>query len=747
VVAERYFKRNKGLVIAEATQSLSDHLNAAEVFPITTNPDRQILTDVGVMTSACGITNYLGGMFPEPYNRATFTAEPVSNLVHADLLQDSGATFTGKRILQQKEFLASTDAWSRPVNFYVGPDGALYLLDYYRKVIESPEWMSEEAIEAGGLYDGVDKGRIFRITPSAGLSADWMKGLTLGDATVEELVKHLGNNNYWWRINAQRLLVDKKDSSSIRLLIAATRDSSAFARLHALWSLEGINALPDTCILKALKDASPGVRENAIRLAENRIATNSTIASALLALKNDADAKVRFQLLLTLGFVDNADAASVRSQMLFSDIQDKWVQVAALSAQGSQARSLLKDVLAKYDHTKPAYGSLVERLGAMIGRSGSNNDVAQTLSAAIARTSASSTHVLDGLASGIRNRDSVARFDKTLQQELVAKFFTSAAPDERQATLAVLKSNITLDSAFLARSQLKAIALVNDTTTPDQLRAEAIDFIAVGDVSPFQKDLERFIDPREENRVQLASLRTLSKVKGTALSRLLIDKWEALTPEIRSASINTFMNDSARIVLLIDALEKNTIQPTVVQFGTAVQLMQNDDDKLRSRARAIFTRSEREREKVNEQYREALQLEGDAAKGREVYVKNCAICHQVRGKMGVAFGPDLGTVHNWTREDVLANVLNPNMSIASGYDTWSITMNNGEKVQGVIAAETPSAITLRNNGQLDRTINRQEIQSIQSTNSSAMPAGLEKNISKQEMADLLAFLRRNQDFK
>ncbi|HTF30600.1 MAG TPA: c-type cytochrome, partial [Flavitalea sp.] len=175
-------------------------------------------------------------------------------------------------------------------------------------------------------------------------------------------------------------------------------------------------------------------------------------------------------------------------------------------------------------------------------------------------------------------------------------------------------------------------------------------------------------------------------------------------------------------------------------------LMNQSNEKLRNRARVIFTRNERERKNVNKEYEKALQLEGDAAKGKEVYMTNCAICHQVRGKTGVAFGPDLGTVQNWIKEDVLANILNPNLSISSGFDMWNVQLNNGESAQGIISSETPVAITLRNNGKMDRTINRQDIQSIRAMNASAMPTGLEKNIDKQQMSDLLAFLRRQQNF-
>ncbi|MEP7257877.1 MAG: c-type cytochrome, partial [Flavitalea sp.] len=146
---------------------------------------------------------------------------------------------------------------------------------------------------------------------------------------------------------------------------------------------------------------------------------------------------------------------------------------------------------------------------------------------------------------------------------------------------------------------------------------------------------------------------------------------------------------------------------------------------------------------VNKEYQKALDLSGDPLKGKEVYQQNCAICHQVRGKMGVAFGPDLGTIHNWLKEDIMANVLDPNLSISSGYDLWTVQLNNGESAQGIISSETPVAITLKNNGKMVRTINRQEIKSLKSANISAMPSGLSKNINYQQMADLLAFLRQN----
>ena len=738
VIANRYFERNPNMFVAQAVQNMSDHLDAAEVFPTTLHPDRQILTDAGVLTSACGLTTYMGNSFPEPYNKnVTFVAEPVSNLVHVDILRDSGASFVASRILQNKEFLSSTDSWSRPVNFYVGPDGALYMLDYYRKVIESPEWMSEEAIAAGGLYDGSDKGRIFRITAKDAKKADWTKGLNLGKASVQELVKTLGNENYWWRINAQRLLVDRADKSSIPMLTSLIGSGTPLAKLHAMWTLDGIGGITREIILAALKDANPRIRENAVQVAEKYFDKMPELTPALIALKDDEDNKVRFQTLLTLGFINSAESGEARNSILFRDIKDKWVQIAALSASSLNKTELLNR-LAQDAGNKAAYSSLIERLTTMIGAAGSRNEIEElTRKAALS----GNTTIIKGIADGFRSRKTPLTIGNDVQQLLVKTFFESSSPQHAEAILSLLKENKITDASLRNAATKKAAEMMKDSGVDYRMRAASIKFLELGNVAPYTDDLKKLIVPHEEPVVQMAALNTLSKVKGTVVSEYAIQQWPVLTPEVRSEAVNTFLDDSARIVLLIDALEQNKINTTNVSFGTSVQLMQNEDSVLRKRARNIFTRNEREREKVNKEYQASLDMPGNAAKGKQVFVQNCGICHQVRGKIGVAIGPDLGTVHNWIREDLLANILDPNMAIASGFDTWQAVLNNGETVQGVIAAETPAAITFRANNMQDKTVSRQDMKTLKALNTSLMPGGLEKNIDKQQMADLMAFLK------
>jgi putative membrane-bound dehydrogenase-like protein len=747
VMEAPYLKRNPNLLVSDATQSNSDHSDAAEVFPITKNPERQLLTDVGVITSACGITFYQGGAFPAPYDKVTFVAEPVSNLVHVDKLQDKGASFVASRLQPHKEFLASTDAWFRPVNMYIGPDGALYVVDYYRQIIEHPEWMGEEVVKSGQLYNGHDMGRIYRITPTDAKKADWTKGLNLGSASSQELVKQLANTNIWWRLNAQRLLVDRKDKSAVPALVKmAQNTASPIGRLHALWTLEGLEQLPADVIALALKDPVSGVRENAIKLAELHLKEAPHLATALLPLQNDGDAKVRFQLLCTIGSVNTPEAFQVRNTLLFKDIADEWMQVAALSGSSSQTASLLDEVLARFRPQESAYASLVQRLGAMIGGSETPAVIHQLIQKATTGGSeqqvAWQAPLLEGLAQGIHDRKLRAAFGSD-QALLVQNFFKTPSTKLRNASLNLLKA-IGLPSGPLQKEAIaKAAAIAGDATRPEDERVAAIQFLALGNPVPYTAQLKNLITPREQSSIQVAALKTLSAIPDTTASTYLLQHWTTLTPEVQDEAMNTFLKDTVRIAMLLNALESGKVQPSAVGWHRSVRLMAQRNLVLRDKARRLLTKGDEEGAKVNQQYQQTLTLNGDVEKGKEVYLQNCSSCHQVRGTMGVSFGPDLGTVHNWSADAIMANILAPNLSIASGFDLWDVRLKNGQSFQGIIASETPTAITLKNAGREVRTVNRSDIESLKPLNMSSMPAGLEKQINHQQMADLLAFLRQN----
>src|SRR5438552_11490617 len=241
VIAARYLKRNPDLLLRSAMQDVSDHGAAAMVYPITRHAEFEMLSEPGQFTSACSLTFVPGGPLATALGRSSLVAEPAHNLVHRDVWSPSGSTFVARRAEEGREFLAAGDAWFRPVNFAPGPDGALYMIDYYRPLIEHPEWgVAHHHHDSPDLYRGSDRGRIYRITAEAqgppAAPARWP-----GEATTAERVAMLAEPNIWWRRTAQRLIVDERPPEAPALLRRLFRESSsAVGRLHALWTLEGL---------------------------------------------------------------------------------------------------------------------------------------------------------------------------------------------------------------------------------------------------------------------------------------------------------------------------------------------------------------------------------------------------------------------------------------------------------------------------------------------------------------------------
>ncbi len=703
---------------------------------------------MGVFTSACATTAYQGGLFPADFDKVTFVAEPVSNLIHADVLHDKGATFSASRLYENKEFLASTDGWFRPVNMYTGSDGAIYVVDYYRQIIEHPEWMADEVVKSGALYSGTDQGRIYRITPKGTPKATWSKDLKSKPLTNPQLVQKLADPNIWWRRNAQRMLIDRQATAETEVLAQmAASSASPLGRLHALWTLEGLDKLSPELLLAALQDKSPGVRENAIRLAEPFL-DDAQVRKQLLAMPDDADPKVRYQLLCTLGFLDSPEAAKAREALLFKDLDDKWVQLAALSARPSAGNNLLNRVLARYEGSRPAYGDLIARLSTMTGYGGSRAEIesaiAQSLQPLGEKNADWQPKLLLGLAQGLKRNPDAKVLLQSQQDELMNAALRSESAEIRQQGTTLLNF-VGLPESAAAREGIEQSARVAlDQKAGTGNRVAALAFLSLDDPAKHLDLLQKIITPTEPTAVQLAALQSLASIPGLAVSDFVTTNWASLTPDVRSAAINTFFENDPRVARLLDAIEQKIIDPGSLGWPRTVRLMNQRNLTLKNRARDLLANRNDDRQAVVTAYAPALTMPASSDNGRAIYQKNCASCHQLEGKSGVAYGPDLGTIRNRRPASIMGDILNPNFSIADGYDLWNIEMKSGESMQGLITSETPTALTLRYPGGQEAIVARQDIATLKSLGVSVMPSGLENAIDKQEMADLLAFLKKTQ---
>jgi putative membrane-bound dehydrogenase-like protein len=749
VIGARHLARNPHLLLRSAVEELPEHGSAAQVFAITRRPTFELLTEVGQFTSACSITAYTGGLFPEPSGPSLFVAEPVHNLVHRDILSPSGATFVARRAEADREFLAAGDPWFRPVFLYIGPDGALYVVDYYRPRIEHPEWAASEfQKDPSPLYEGKDRGRIYRIVPTTHRAAPGNR-VALGSASDGQLVAALGHENLWWRRTAQRLIVEGGRRGLVPHLAAlAAHGAAPLGRLHALWTLDGLGELTDALIAGAMRDPEPGIRENAVTLAEPRLSTAPTLAEALVAMERDDDARVRFQVLAALGDLSTAEARAAQERMLRAHIDDRWMQAAALSASSDRALPYFEaatrarsDVLA---HGSAGGADFFRLAAASITARAQPGEVARVIAIVASATSAEDgwwrAATLEGIATGARGRPAAFGVLAVSRPALLT-LFESPDAGVRRATLGVLRSAGPGSDAAWQAALGRADAVAQDGGTDPERRADNIQLLAL-DASRPREPFRALVAPTQPETVQAAAVRALGQEKGPAAGRFLLERWASLAPAARHAAGNVLLEDEERTWLLIGAIKAGTVQTWTLDFWQKRALLMHRNAAVRDASRALLEEDPRQRGATVRRYAAALDDAGDPARGAEVFARACAMCHSLDGKGSTALGPDLATVRHRPPLALLADILLPSQTIAQNYETWIVERTNGDTEAGPLASQTPTSITLRQGDGRELTILRSEIQRMSVSPQSSMPADLDKVITPEEMADLIAYLRR-----
>ena len=273
-------------------------------------------------TAPCGQSVFRGDRLPDDMPGDLFVCEPVGRLVRrARVINEDGKTFL-KNVYHQAEFLASTDMNFRPVNTATGPDGCLYIVDMYHGIIQESHWVKEgsylrSVILRKGLDKNTGRGRIYRVVHDGYKPG---KRPQLLNKSSKQLVKYLAHSNGWWRDQAQKLIVIRGDRSVIPALKKMTlANSSHLGRLHALWTLEGLNIIDEDVLFQSYKDENPEVRKAAIRISEVLLKNNhAQVIGALASLKDDPSANVRIQLALSLRFSQSDRAKNILKDLLTS---------------------------------------------------------------------------------------------------------------------------------------------------------------------------------------------------------------------------------------------------------------------------------------------------------------------------------------------------------------------------------------------------------------------------------------------
>jgi len=386
VIAWRYLHRHPYLPSTTAVVNISDHdpVMYQETPPPYWRAERtnrrnkqyqeQKLSRIEYaedhFTGASGGTIYTGDAYPKEYYGNVFTGDVAGNLIHRDLLtlMPDSTRFVAKRGEGEidREFLSSKDPWFRPANFTVGPDGYLYVVDMYRQHIETPVSIPEDLQTDMDFLRGSDYGRIYRIIPKKGRSAKPALA-NLKNMQSAQLVELLASSNQWWAIQSQRLLLERQDASVIPLVKSVfTTHIDPVTRLHALFVLEGLNALDASLVKQAVKDKDPNLRENGLILAENYPEHLPLIIQAT----KDSFARVALQATLSLGEFKTHQVTPALAAVVEKYDTDRWFRMAVLSTDAGSSPELLKllaDKSSFFLEYKPEKASFLEDISYIVG--------------------------------------------------------------------------------------------------------------------------------------------------------------------------------------------------------------------------------------------------------------------------------------------------------------------------------------------------------------------------------------------
>jgi len=289
----------------------------------------------------------------------------------------------------------------------------------------------------------------------------------------------------------------------------------------------------------------------------------------------------------------------------------------------------------------------------------------------------------------------------------------------------------------LVTSALKTMA---DPAAAVASKMRSLHLLAHAEFSTGKPAFEAALDPRQPQETQLAAVRALRATADAGAPAVLLARWASYTPAVRGEVISTLSGRPAWAAALLDAVAAGTVARSQID-STRQAILRNHRDQMVSEqaARLFAAATSATRQQAIDRYKSAAEKPGDAAKGREVFRRECASCHVV-GTIGQNVGPSIASIGTKTAQELLVSVLDPNREVDPRYLNYTVTLIDDRTTSGIITAESPTAITMKRADGQGETVLRSQIQELRSTKLSLMPEGLEEKITPAEMADLLAYL-------
>jgi len=432
------------------------------------------------------------------------------------------------------------------------------------------------------------------------------------------------------------------------------------------------------------------------------------LPGALLSLASDPDARVRFQVALTLGEIADPRAVEALATIAVRDAADPWIRTAVLSSVASTSDQLLTRLLAGEEFVASSNSSeLIREVARIIGVRGQTTEMQRVLEI------------------GSRNRDVVFGIGDGLKRS--GKSLRRIEWDA--------ETRDTIDRLLSQAARTAA-----DSQASLESRVAAVRFLTFDTFDRMSAALAGLLESKQPQEVQRAAVTVMGSFSQPETASALLSKWRASAPSVRSEIVLVMLNGRNRVLPLLQAIESGVIPANQIPFARRATLLRSADPQVKELAAKLFGGASPDaRQEVIAKYQAALSMKGDVSRGRKVFETSCATCHRV-GDLGKDVGPNLATIRQWSPEQVLINILDPNREVAPNFIGYTVETRDGRTMDGIIADESAASLTLKRADGLADTVLRRDIAQLSGSGLSLMPEGVEAAVTVEQMADLIAFL-------
>jgi putative heme-binding domain-containing protein len=720
------------------------YLRQGGPYPSFTWPMGSIVNHQHQKAAYCGIHYFDSPAYPADYRGRLYMGNIHGNCVNVDVLERNGSTYRAK---PAPDFLSANDAWFMPVSQKTGPDGCLYILDWYDRYHCYQDANRDPA--------GIDrnKGRLYRVRYRG---APRRVGFDLAGSSDQQLIERLASPNVFDRDTAQRLLIERFSPSIRDKLEKLVLDASAErrARMHGLWTLVGADPLEQRFHLALLAHPDATFRAWGVRAAANAGTVETPIRERVIALARDPSPDVRLQVAIAARKIERVEPIPVLLEVLSAANDDPviphivWQNLhPLLGDRGDQFGALLTPAAIA---NSPALARLMPRL---IERMLARPDARMAPITAIVRSlidhppraliqPASEAivllagHIQSGAISGERLKALRAGLESALHA------IVAHVGEHPLGVEAILLAASWHDPEALREARRDFVT----PGVPERLRIALLDDLIAAHDAEIWQALTTVLHNRQRNSAEFRGrvVAALGRLDDPHVSDFVIDQYASLEPDLQPSAIVLLTQRAAWSKALLDAVASKRIPSSVLNATQLRRLQESRDPAILHRVKAVWgtvrDRRNPQRERVAQDIRTLLgTTPGNAVAGQAVFKKLCAQCHKIYGE-GQDVGPEITSNGRNDFEQLLSNVFDPSLVIGPGYQATIVATTDGRVITGLLVEDGTDRVILKLQGGSLETVPRSRVDELKTSPVSLMPEEIEKQLSPQEIADLCAFL-------